>query len=144
MYYRVFKEKFEKEIERQKAARVALEKINSLQLVVPDSEDLEQIRARQGRSTLVCIAATVGASLTFMKRWPLRLFFMGCGFFTIKLLLSPYYLAEMMETIAEKPSEAGQAARAVLIFKSPNHELRQKYENLSTQYRNYKNKLKQN
>ena len=61
----------------------------------------------------------------------------GMGMMAIKMLVGPHYLAEMMECVAEKPTEAGQAVRAIFLFKLPTHPKSSHYESLSAEYREY-------
>lgn len=127
----------EYELERQKSARLAIEKINTFKLLVANTGDLEKIRYKQSYSIYGTVLGSLSLAALLARHWFTRFFVVGIGMISVKTFISPYYLAEMMECVAEKPTEAGQAVRAIFLFKMPSHPKFSHYEGLSKDYRKY-------
>jgi hypothetical protein len=66
-----------------------------------------------------------------------RFAFFGLVAAGIKLAVQPHFMCELMETIARKPTEAGQVARSVYLFKCPKHPSTKEFERLSREYKKY-------
>lgn len=43
------------------------------------------------------------------------------GVFLTKFYIYPFYMSEIVENLALKPTEIGQIARIVFLFKCPDH-----------------------
>jgi hypothetical protein len=114
--------------------RNVLEKIKENNVIVPTTAEVTLYKKR-------IYWGTIGISIvTLLAAWRTKKFFnksmvLGVGFAGITVGIKPYYVAEMIDSLAETQTEAGQIIRATFLFKIPNHPDKERYERLSAEYR---------
>lgn len=128
---------FEGEFNRQKAAAEAYEKIKTNHLLVPNSREFKEFRNQETLAICLGISISLFSAFVFAKRTVSRFCVGGFGLILIKSVVEPYFQSRAVEIIAEKPNEAGQTVRAVILFKYPKHPLADHYTELSQNYRVY-------
>ncbi|CAG9319627.1 unnamed protein product [Blepharisma stoltei] len=128
---------FNSEYQRQRAAHASYEKIMENHLLISRSSELDKLKKSEPFMILggVVVSFLIGFSLS--KRWLLRLTITGAGMAIIKGLIHPYYTANTLESLAEKPNDVGQTIRAIYLFKYPEYEKNKHFEDLSRKYRKF-------
>ena len=111
-----------------------LEKLNENNVIVPTTAEVTAYKDRIFYvSAGVMTVALLGAWR--VKRFFNKLMMLGVGLGGITLGVKPYYVSEMIDSLAETQTEAGQIIRATFLFKMPKHPLKDHYEQLSAEYR---------
>lgn len=128
---------FHTESQRQTAGLIALQKIFEKKVDPMYSEELSVEYQKLGISSTICFFGTVAGSFYFLKRLSYRIFTISAVCTVVCTWVWPYHIANMMEILAETPTDYGQTTRAVFIFKFNNGPKTQYYEKLSDEYRKY-------
>ena len=114
--------------------RNVLEKIRENNVIIPSTAEVNYYKSRISQATVA------GIVLSLLAAWRVKKLFsktivLAVGFTGVTLGVKPYYVGEIMDSLAETQTEAGQIIRATFLFKMPKHPSRDHYEKLSAEYR---------
>jgi hypothetical protein len=129
--------KWEKESTRQSAAMVAVQKMFEQGSFAIYSKDVAVEFKKMGLISMAGFVGTCACAKFAMKNNFYRFGLISAVNGFVFLWVWPFHLANMVEIVAEDPTEYGQVIRAVMIFKNPNGQKTKLYEQLSENYRHY-------
>lgn len=128
---------WEKESSRQSAAMIAVQKMFEQGSFAIYSKDVAVEFRKMGLITMASFFGTCFFAKFAMKNNFYRFGLISAVNGFMFLSVWPFYLANMVEIVAEDPTEYGQVIRAVMIFKNPKGQKTELYEQLSENYRHY-------
>jgi hypothetical protein len=135
---------FKKERQRQNIGMIAAQKISEKRMGILYCEEANAEFNKFLTVSGTFIVVNTAGSFYFFKRNTYKFFSLIIGASVVFGWIWPYYIANIIDIIAETPTEYGQTIRAVLIFKSPSAAKTHHYEELSENFRKYqfkKNKM---
>ena len=128
---------YRQEKKRQEVAEQCVFKLKEIGKAVPYvSTDSAEIRS-YNIALFSSVTLSVGFSCLVFKKFMFRLPTTVCLIMLFVTSAHKYRIANIVEEIAEYPTDYGQAVRAVLIFKYNEGPKTDHYEKLSDQYRKY-------
>jgi len=111
-----------------------LQKIKENNIIIPTTAEVTNIKKLIFQGSVVATVLTL-LGIWRVKKLTSKVFVLGLGFTSITMGIKPYYVGEIMDTLAETQTEAGQLIRATFLFKMPKHPNKEHYEKLSEDYR---------
>ena len=130
-------DRFWTELKRQSTALLAAQKLEERFKDMRYDPTAKDINSEYKTVSTIVNCVGIVASLVVLKKRTSKA--LGCaitlGFSS--LYIWPYYHANIMETLAQRPNDYGQAIRAVFIFKFPEGAHTKEYERLSDDFRLY-------
>ena len=128
---------YRQEKKRQEVAELCVFKLREIGKTVP-YVSMELSEARNFNIALFSsVTLSIGFSCLVFKKLIFRLPASVCLIMLFVTNANQYRTANIVEEIAEYPTDYGQAVRAVLIFKNNEGPKTGHYEELSEQYRKY-------